>query len=230
MSLEPKVGWLLSYSYLWADDHGRGAEEGVKTRPCALVAATRRDGDRIVAIVVPVTHSPPADPETAIEIPAVTKARLGLDALRSWIICTEANVFVWPGPDLRAARRQEPTQHLVWAAAAEARDGGAREAARFRQGRPFAPGAADRVMAARQPAGNGRPEEGRGLASVASSRRSEPRLGGFLRAHKNHCVAQPFFPGLDLNPNLLDSGKGRHARTAHDPGAGTCTASPRRRA
>ena len=49
MSLEPKVGWLLGYSYLWADDHRRGAEEGVKNRPCALVAAVRRDGDRIVA-------------------------------------------------------------------------------------------------------------------------------------------------------------------------------------
>ena len=48
MSLEPKVGWLLSYSYLWADEHRRGAEEGTKNRPCALVAATRRDGDRIV--------------------------------------------------------------------------------------------------------------------------------------------------------------------------------------
>ena len=105
MTLAPRVGWLLSYNYLWADDHRRGAEEGVKNRPCALVAATRRDGDRIVAIVTPVTHSPPADLETAIEIPAVTKARLGLDAQRSWIICNEANVFAWPGPDLRAARK-----------------------------------------------------------------------------------------------------------------------------
>ncbi|OYU74560.1 MAG: hypothetical protein CFE32_17380, partial [Alphaproteobacteria bacterium PA3] len=67
---------------------------------------------RIVAIVVPVTHSPPADPATAIEIPAVTKARLGLDAERSWIVCNEANVFAWPGPDLRAAGRQTPPS--VW--------------------------------------------------------------------------------------------------------------------
>jgi hypothetical protein len=110
VSLEPKVGWLLSYSYLWADEHRRGAEEGIKNRPCALVAATRRDGDRIVAIVVPVTHSPPADP--AIEIPAVTKARLGLDAERSWIVCNEANVFAWLGPDLRAAGRQTPPS--IW--------------------------------------------------------------------------------------------------------------------
>ena len=112
MSLEPKVGWLLSYSYLWADDHRRGAEEGVKNRPCALVAATRRDGDRIVAIVVPVTHRPPTDLETAIEISTVTKARLGLDPQRSWIICNEANVFAWPGPDLRAAASHKPP--TIW--------------------------------------------------------------------------------------------------------------------
>ena len=36
-----------------------------------------------------------------IEIPAVVKARLGLDGERSWIVVDEANVFAWPGPDLR---------------------------------------------------------------------------------------------------------------------------------
>jgi hypothetical protein len=36
-----------------------------------------------------------------IEIPAAVKARLGLDSARSWISVTEANVFAWPGPDLR---------------------------------------------------------------------------------------------------------------------------------
>ena len=112
MSLEPRVGWLLSYSYLWADERQRGAEEGRKNRPCAMVAATRQDDDRIVAVVLPVTHSPPADPKAAIEIPAVTKARLGLDAERSWIVCNEANVFVWPGPDLQLARGRTPPS--IW--------------------------------------------------------------------------------------------------------------------
>jgi hypothetical protein len=112
MRLEPRVGWLLSYSYLWADDHRRGDEEGVKDRPCALVAATRREGARIVAVVVPVTHTPPRDPQTAIEIPAVTKARLGLDVQRSWIVCNEANVFAWPGPDLRSAVGATPPS--IW--------------------------------------------------------------------------------------------------------------------
>lgn len=112
MKLEPKVGWLLSFSYLWADEFSQGVEEGAKNRPCALVAATRREDDRVVAIVVPVTHSPPADPNVAVEIPAATKARLGLDKERSWIVCDEANVFSWPGPDLRAAVGRTPAS--IW--------------------------------------------------------------------------------------------------------------------
>lgn len=37
---------------------GLVSDEGAKTRPCALVAATRREGGRIVAHVVPVDPSP----------------------------------------------------------------------------------------------------------------------------------------------------------------------------
>ena len=48
-----------------------------------------------------ITHSAPSSDEEAIEIPAAVKARLGFDAARSWISVTEANVFAWPGPDLR---------------------------------------------------------------------------------------------------------------------------------
>jgi hypothetical protein len=51
--------------------------------------------------VLPITHSPPDKPALALEIPLGTKARLGLDSERSWVILTEANRFVWPGPDLR---------------------------------------------------------------------------------------------------------------------------------
>ena len=43
----------------------------------------------------------PAYPADAIEIPSETKMRLRLDSDRSWIVITEANEFVWPGPDLR---------------------------------------------------------------------------------------------------------------------------------
>jgi hypothetical protein len=40
-----------------------------------------------------------------LEIPAETKRRLGLDDARSWVVLTEANQFIWPGPDLRPAVR-----------------------------------------------------------------------------------------------------------------------------
>lgn len=38
-----------------------------------------------------------------MEIPMATKKRLRLDALPSWVITTEVNRFVWPGPDIRPA-------------------------------------------------------------------------------------------------------------------------------
>jgi hypothetical protein len=62
---------------------------------------TTEAGAQVVR-VLPITHTPPASPADAIEIPAVTKARLGLDEARSWIVLTESNRFTWPGPDLRA--------------------------------------------------------------------------------------------------------------------------------
>lgn len=60
------------------------------------------DGETRV-LVLPVTHSAPAQPELAIEIPAPVKARLRLDADRSWIVLSEWNEFTWPGPDVRRA-------------------------------------------------------------------------------------------------------------------------------
>ena len=65
----------------------------------AIVTTTKNGA---AARVLPITHAPPADPADAIEIAAMTKARLGLDEARSWIVLTESNRFAWPGPDLRA--------------------------------------------------------------------------------------------------------------------------------
>lgn len=96
----PQPGLVVRYSYLWSREAETGQEEGLKDRPCAVVISVSR-GQRDVVYVLPVTHSPPANADDAVEIPAATKARLGLDAARSWIVVTEANAFVWPGPDLR---------------------------------------------------------------------------------------------------------------------------------
>ncbi|HEY7577995.1 MAG TPA: hypothetical protein VH855_10400 [Acetobacteraceae bacterium] len=58
--------------------------------------------------VLPITHSVPADPELAVEIPAAVKQRLRLDDDRSWVVLTEANRFIWPGLDLRPATPGDP--------------------------------------------------------------------------------------------------------------------------
>jgi hypothetical protein len=96
---------VIRYAYLWDREAQAGREEGVKDRPCAVVLA-RQQEDGIRVYVLPITHSAPA--ASAIEIPAVVKARLGLDAQRSWIVVSEMNVFMWPGPDLRFVAGQGP--------------------------------------------------------------------------------------------------------------------------
>lgn len=67
-----------------------------------VVAAIARP-HRIQLLVAPVTHTAPERPVDAVEIPLVIKRRLGLDAERSWIVLTELNRFIWPGPDVRIA-------------------------------------------------------------------------------------------------------------------------------
>lgn len=98
---QPEPGLVIRYSYLWREQAERGQEEGEKDRPCAVLLATRTEDGEIVVIALPITHTPPQHSELAVEIPLLTKQRLGLDDDRSWIIISEANRFVWPGPDLR---------------------------------------------------------------------------------------------------------------------------------
>ena len=101
----PVPGLVIRYSFLWREAAARGAEEGGKDRPCAVVLVSEDQAGEQIVLALPVTHSPPASPEFAVEIPVETKRRLGLDDQRSWIVVTDANRFVWPGPDLRPAVR-----------------------------------------------------------------------------------------------------------------------------
>ena len=99
---EIKVGHICRYAYLWHRQHLLGQDEGEKDRPCLVLALvmTSEDGTAVVR-VLPVTHSPPSDDNDAIEIPSAVKRRLRLDDERSWIVLSESNRFVWPGPDIR---------------------------------------------------------------------------------------------------------------------------------
>lgn len=107
---DPQPGLVIRYAYLWRSEEAQGREEGTKDRPCAVVLTTKRDGDRLIVVVAPITHAPPADPRAAIEVPAAVKRRLRLDDERSWIITSEVNVFTWPGPDLRPV---DPTDRAL---------------------------------------------------------------------------------------------------------------------
>jgi hypothetical protein len=66
-----------------------------------LVAVERQQSGDIVVVALPVTHRPPDDADTAVEIPQAVKRPLRLDFERSWIVVNEANQFLWPGYDLR---------------------------------------------------------------------------------------------------------------------------------
>ena len=105
---EPRSGLVIRYSYLWNREAVEGQEEGRKDRPCAVILAFQ-DLDRGTRVfVLPITHTPPVGQQGSVEIPAMVKARLGLDTGRSWIVLDEFNDFIWPGPDLRILPGQGP--------------------------------------------------------------------------------------------------------------------------
>lgn len=103
-SLKPEIGLVIRHSYLWWNEARQGREEGVKDRPCVIVHLRLNEHEETETYICPITHTPPEFPEKAVEVPAATKARIGLDKEPAWIITTEINRFIWPGPDLRPVR------------------------------------------------------------------------------------------------------------------------------
>lgn len=96
------IGQVIRHAYLWWSEARKGREEGRKDRPCVIVHLRQNEHDETEVFICPVTHTPPEHPEKAMEISPRTKARLGLDTEKSWIITTEVNRFIWPGPDIRS--------------------------------------------------------------------------------------------------------------------------------
>ncbi len=109
MSLpDPTPGLVISYAYPWHDEARRGQEEGSKDRPCVIVLSAIHGPSGTVVTVAPVTHHPPLDQAAAIELPAITKRRLGLDDDPSWVVVSEVNRFHWPGPEVRPIPGSDP--------------------------------------------------------------------------------------------------------------------------
>ncbi|MEO6433896.1 MAG: hypothetical protein ABIO29_07970 [Sphingomicrobium sp.] len=65
-----------------------------------MIVAQRRIGDHLQLLVSPITHRQPPAGE-GVRLPLRVKQHLDLDAEPSWIVTTEINQFVWPGPDVR---------------------------------------------------------------------------------------------------------------------------------
>jgi len=98
----PEAGLVVRYAYLWHREHQAGQEEGRKDRPAVIVIAVEREEDAATLVtVLPITHSPPAQADMAVEIPLPVKRHLGLDDRRSWVAVSEGNEFLWPGYDLQ---------------------------------------------------------------------------------------------------------------------------------
>jgi len=100
-NFKPGIGWVIRHAYLWWSEAHKGREEGLKDRPCVIGHTRTNEYQETEVYISPITHTPPEFPEKAMEIAQATKARLGLDSQASWIITTEANRFIWPGPDIR---------------------------------------------------------------------------------------------------------------------------------
>lgn len=102
----PIAGTVIRYAFLWSSEHRDGLEAGRKDRPAVLVIARKpQDGS---CIVVPITHREPEGRSVGVEVPEAIRRTLGLDDRRQWIIVSEGNAFVWPGPDLRDIPDHDP--------------------------------------------------------------------------------------------------------------------------
>jgi mRNA-degrading endonuclease toxin of MazEF toxin-antitoxin module len=98
----PEPGLVIRYGYLWFDDHASGHASSPKDRPCAIILRTTFDDAEVIVTVLPITHTTPRSLDEAVELPPGVKQHLGLDSEKSWVLVSEVNRFVWPGPDLGA--------------------------------------------------------------------------------------------------------------------------------
>ena len=112
-SIPVQPGDVIHYAYLWAYEDREGLVEGRKDRPCAVMIV---HASKHLVGVCPITHTPP-NADQGVLVPPVTCARLGLDdQAPCWIITTEMNQFVWPGPDIRKAPSGQQSYGLMPAA------------------------------------------------------------------------------------------------------------------
>jgi hypothetical protein len=96
-------------THIFGQTNKRGREEGSKDRPALVLAlSVVRDNGQLRVLVLAITHVEPKRVSDAIALPLDAKRDLGLDDVPSWIVTTEANSFIWPGPDIRPVPGRTP--------------------------------------------------------------------------------------------------------------------------
>jgi hypothetical protein len=108
----PQVGMVISYCFLWPRQAGK-ISRGEKNRPCLILGVGESKSGEKTVIVAPITHTAPFHPQDALQVPAETCRRIGLDSQPKWLMCSDINKFDWPGVDLaRVPGRNSGT--VVW--------------------------------------------------------------------------------------------------------------------
>jgi hypothetical protein len=89
--MEPSIGLVIRYNYLWAREHDRQEESERKARPtCVQIIVAQAAGATLVALF-PITSQPPQAGRTVLEIPEIDARRIGLTT-PSWIVIDEWNL------------------------------------------------------------------------------------------------------------------------------------------
>jgi hypothetical protein len=76
----PEPGPVIRYAYLWEVEARQGPRGRHQGSNCAIVLVVLREGEHPIVRVLPVTHTPPTNPEDALEIPTATSSALGWTA------------------------------------------------------------------------------------------------------------------------------------------------------
>lgn len=90
----PKVGHVLRYVYLFAEEQKAGRDEGVKERFVVVVAV---DGKRYSVAAITTKGEGRAN---ALPLPGLVASAAGVSA-NSSVVVDEINIFTWPGFDIR---------------------------------------------------------------------------------------------------------------------------------
>ena len=105
---QPAPGLVIRFGYVWKREAQSGRESGAKDRPCVVVLAVEAVAGQTLVTVVPVTHTRPDDDTGGVPLLTKVQRRLGLDTEPAWVVVSEVNRFIWPGPDLRPVSADRP--------------------------------------------------------------------------------------------------------------------------